>query len=101
MTITTHDCFAVFPKRCDKCNRLFWLEPYDIYYKEVGIEHYPIRHIKCSKHWSKDDGREMKVSERIEQLQTEITKLAEKYCDYCQEYSCEDCVIEYKMEEEV
>lgn len=42
----------------------------------------------------------MKVSERIEQLQTEITKLAEKYCDYCQEYSCEDCVIEYRMEEQ-
>lgn len=59
MTITTHDCFAVLPKRCDRCNRLFWLEPYDIYYKEVGIEHYPIRHIKCSKHYgAKMDGGE-------------------------------------------
>ena len=38
--------------------------------------------------------KRMKVSERIEELQTEITKLAEKYCDYCQEYSCEDCVME-------
>lgn len=49
---------------------------------------------------SERGGRGMKVSERIEELQTEITKLAEKYCDYCQEYSCEDCVIEYKMLEE-
>lgn len=42
----------------------------------------------------------MKVIEMIEQLQAEIKKLEEKYCDYCQEYSCEDCVIEYRMSEE-
>lgn len=50
MTITTHDGFALFPKRCDRCNRLFWLEPYDVYYKEVGIEHYSLKQIKCDKH---------------------------------------------------
>ena len=47
MTITKHDGFAIIPKRCDKCNRLFWLEQYDIYYKEVGIEHYSLKQIEC------------------------------------------------------
>lgn len=37
----------------------------------------------------------MKVIEMIEQLQAEIKKIEEKYCDYCQEYSCEDCLVEY------
>ena len=36
----------------------------------------------------------MRVIERIEQLQAEINKLEEEYCDYCQEYSCEDCLKE-------
>lgn len=36
----------------------------------------------------------MTVIERIEQLQSEIKKLEEKYCDACQEFSCEDCVME-------
>lgn len=49
MTITKYDRFAYTPKRCDKCNRLFWFEHYDIYYKEVGIEHYSLKHIKCKK----------------------------------------------------
>ena len=43
MTITKYDRFAMFPKRCDKCNRLFWLEPYNIYYKMVGLD----INIKC------------------------------------------------------
>ena len=47
MTITRHDGIAVLPKRCDRCNRLFWLECYDTYYKEVGIEHYSLKQIKC------------------------------------------------------
>ena len=36
----------------------------------------------------------MRVIERIEQLQSEIEKIKEKYCDYCQEYYCEDCLRE-------
>lgn len=47
MTITKHDGFAIIPKRCDKCNRLFWLEEYDIYYREVGIQRYSLRQIEC------------------------------------------------------
>ena len=47
MTITRHDGVAIIPKRCDKCNRLFWLEPYDIYYKMVGCFGYSLKHIKC------------------------------------------------------
>ena len=47
MTITTYDRFAITPKRCNKCNRLFILEPYDIYYKQVGIECFDLKQIKC------------------------------------------------------
>lgn len=47
MTITKYDGLAIIPKRCDKCNRLFWLESYSIYYKEVGIESYSLKQIKC------------------------------------------------------
>ena len=47
MTITTHDGVAIIPKRCDKCNRLFWLEPYDVYYKTVGIGCCTLKMIKC------------------------------------------------------
>ena len=47
MTITTYDRVAILPKRCDRCNRLFWLEPYNVYYKEVGIEHYSLKQIAC------------------------------------------------------
>lgn len=46
MTIMKHDRFAMFPKRCDKCNRLFWLEPYNIYYKMVGL--YYEQTFKCA-----------------------------------------------------
>lgn len=49
MTITTHDRIAILPKRCNKCNRLFAFEPYDIYYKCVGIGLYSLRQIKCVK----------------------------------------------------
>ena len=47
MTITRYDGIAIFPKRCDKCNRLFWLEPYNTYYKHVLIGCAPIKFIKC------------------------------------------------------
>ena len=29
MTITRYDRFAIVPKRCNKCYRLFWLEGYN------------------------------------------------------------------------
>ena len=47
MTITKYDGLAILPKRCDKCNRLFWLEPYNIFYKTVGIENYSLKQIEC------------------------------------------------------
>ena len=53
MTITKYDRVAILPKRCNKCNRLFWLEPYNVYYKEVGIEHYSLKQIECKNHISK------------------------------------------------
>lgn len=47
MTITYNDSFAFLPKRCDICNRLFIFEGYNIFYKEVGIERYDLKQIKC------------------------------------------------------
>lgn len=47
MTITKYDRFAIIPKRCDKCNRLFWLEPYNVFYKNVGIREYYLEQIEC------------------------------------------------------
>lgn len=41
------DHFAVFPKRCDRCGRRFIWEPYNTFYKEVGIEHYDLKCVKC------------------------------------------------------
>lgn len=47
MTITKYDRFAIIPKRCDKCNRLFWLEQYNVFYKNVGIGDYYLEQIEC------------------------------------------------------
>lgn len=47
MTITKYDGVAILPKRCDICNRLFWLESYNIFYKTVLVGIEPIKHIKC------------------------------------------------------
>jgi len=33
----------------------------------------------------------MKVIERIKMLEAQIEQLKEKYCDECQEWSCESC----------
>lgn len=49
MTITYYDRFALFPKRCSKCNRLFIFEGYNIYYKLVGYECYDLKQRKCKK----------------------------------------------------
>ena len=49
MTITKYDRVAIILKRCNRCNRLFWLEPYNVYYKEVGIGHYSLKQIECKK----------------------------------------------------
>ncbi len=47
MTITRYDGFAIIPKRCDYCHRLFWLESYDVVFKRVGIEDYPLKQVLC------------------------------------------------------
>lgn len=60
MTITKYDRVAIFPKRCDRCNRLFWLEPYNIFYKLVGIEMYPLKNIECKNCISKAESEELR-----------------------------------------
>lgn len=47
MTITRWDKIALLPKRCDECNRLFWLEGYKIRTRIVGLEEYPLEWIVC------------------------------------------------------
>ena len=63
MTITKHDRIALIPTRCDYCNRLFIFEPYDIRYREVGLEHYDLKQKKCLECLSNEDGE--KLSEHI------------------------------------
>lgn len=55
MIITKYDGVAIFPKRCDRCNRLFWLESYNIFYKNVGIESYSLKQIECKECISKSE----------------------------------------------
>lgn len=47
MTLTKYDKFAIVPKRCNRCNRLFWLEPYNIHYKMVGIGCQSVIEVEC------------------------------------------------------
>ena len=49
MTITKHDGFAILPKRCAICNRLFWLEFYDVNYKYIFFSMKDIPYCKCKK----------------------------------------------------
>ena len=45
MTITKYDRFAILPRRCDWCNRLFVFEPYNVYYKDVALTE--VVYIRC------------------------------------------------------
>ena len=47
MKITYYDKFALIPKRCSICNKLFWLEWYNYRVKLVGIEMYPLELPVC------------------------------------------------------
>ena len=47
MKITYYDKFAWMPKRCEVCNKLFWLEWYNYRVKLVGIEAYPLEIPMC------------------------------------------------------
>ena len=49
MIKTRYDSIAIIPRRCDVCHNLFWLQPFNVYVKEVGIEHDPINIVKCKK----------------------------------------------------
>lgn len=53
MTITYYDKFAFLPKRCNKCNRLFIFEEYNIYYK-MAIYDFDLKQIKCKNCVDKD-----------------------------------------------
>lgn len=48
MTITRFDRIAILPHRCSYCGRLFIWEPYNIRYREVGIEHHDLKQIQCA-----------------------------------------------------
>ncbi len=72
MTITKYDGVAILPKRCDKCNRLFWLEPYNIFYKTVGIEEYPLKQIECKNCIGKTDALD-KIRAEIELKEKTLT----------------------------
>lgn len=58
MTITYYDRVAILPKRCDICNRLFWLESYNIFYMTVGIESSSLECIKCKNCVKKSESEE-------------------------------------------
>lgn len=55
MTLTKYDRFAIIPKRCDKCNRLFWLEGYNVFYKMVGVENYSLEQTECKECVKRED----------------------------------------------
>lgn len=49
MTIINYDKFALMPTRCNKCNRLFIFEPYDIYCKRYVMNCLTSYRVKCKK----------------------------------------------------
>lgn len=50
MTITRHSGFAILPKRCYYCNRLYWLEEYDTEYVWFGVDGcYVTKCLECIK----------------------------------------------------
>ena len=58
MTITRYDGVAIIPKRCDICNRLFWLEPYNVTFKAVGLESISLPLIECRECMNQNEGRD-------------------------------------------
>ena len=53
MTISMYDKFALLPTRCDKCNRLFIFEWYNVYYKQVS-PFGELKRVKCEQCLKKD-----------------------------------------------
>lgn len=53
MTISMYDKFALLPTKCDKCNRLFIFEWYNVYRREIS-PFSEIKIIKCEKCLKKD-----------------------------------------------
>jgi len=60
MTLMKHDGFAIVPKRCTKCGRLFWLEFYDTSVSLVGIGLITYTMIKCKECKDKECKRQEK-----------------------------------------
>lgn len=48
MILTKYDKFAFLPKRCSKCNSLFWLEPYNVFYRSLPTSP-ELEFCKCSR----------------------------------------------------
>ena len=53
MTISMYDKFALLPTKCDKCNRLFIFEGYNVYYKQVS-PFCELKRVKCEQCLKKD-----------------------------------------------
>lgn len=54
MKLRQYDGIAIVPRRCHMCNRLFWMQPYDYVYKQIGLGVVPIidkrtRCVQCKK----------------------------------------------------
>ena len=113
MTLTKYDRVAIIPKRCDKCNRLFWLEGYNVFYKVVGIEHYSLEQIECKKCMQSEERRMSKlliglsansgkfgvIPDPPEPEETECNgEYIEGSCECCDRF--EQCLIIWREDEE-
>lgn len=78
MTITKYDGVAILPKRCDICNRLFWLEPYNIFYRSVLVGIEPLKHIEC-KNCAKGEVMEEVYNMYNHMIFTELKDLVKGY----------------------
>lgn len=58
MTLSYYDKFAFLPKRCNKCNRLFWLEWYSSFVKPFPNEADFYNHLLCKKCYNRKKGAE-------------------------------------------
>ena len=99
MTITRWDGFAIIPKRCNVCNRLFLFEPFNSYVEEVGIEHYPLKQIRC-KECSKKYKMTMSNGDMIRKMSDEeLAKfMTDDFCEIlCPEVSYCDGKCEKKL----
>ena len=83
-----YDRFAILPKRCGKCGRKFIWEPYNIYYTDVGIEHYHLKQVCCRE--CPVDKIPNSIDEDESRKLLNAVKVLRKYC-LNHESSCKNC----------